>query len=75
VAKGSAHWRSALPRRRGDRLLLAAGGAALVAMPALWAWILYVSGLGAGLIRLSAFVLSGAAAAIGLGMIRLLERR
>jgi len=44
-------------------------------MPALWAWVLYASGFGAGLIRLSAFILSGVTAAIGLGMIRLLERR
>ncbi|MGH2922575.1 MAG: hypothetical protein ACRDKH_00895 [Solirubrobacterales bacterium] len=74
--EGIAHRRSALPPRRRDRLLLAAGCAALVAaMPVLWAWVLYASAFGPGLTRLCALALGVAAAAIGLGMIRLLDRR
>lgn len=44
-------------------------------MPVLWAWVLYASAFGPGLTRLCALALGVAAAAIGLGMIRLLDRR
>jgi hypothetical protein len=57
-------------------VLLAAGGAALIAaMPACWAWVFYVSDFGASAVRLCALGLGLTAAAIGLGMIRLLDRR
>lgn len=56
--------------------MLAAGASCLVAaLPALWTWVLYASGFGAGLIRLCAVALALAAAVVGLVMIRLLDRR
>jgi hypothetical protein len=63
-----------LPERRVDRLLLAAGAAALLAViPMLWIWLLYGSGLGRGAIDAAAIGLSGLAVGIGMGMIRLLD--
>ena len=71
----SAHRRLELPRRRGDRWLLALGATALVAaIPLGWIWVLYASGFGRELVTVSAVVLSAAAAAIGLAMIRALDR-
>jgi len=76
VDEGTAHPRSALPPGLRDRVLFAIGGAALIAaVPVMWAWTLYVSGFGPGLIRLCAVALGIVAAAIGFGMIRLLDRR
>ena len=72
----TAHWRSALPPRRRDRWLLAAGASALIAgLPALWTWVLYASGFGASLVRVCAVALALTAAVVGLAMLRLLDRR
>jgi len=72
----SAHRRLELPRRRADRWLLALGAIALVAaIPLAWIWVLYASDFGRDLVTFSAVALSAAAAAIGMAMLRALDRR
>ena len=63
-----------LPERRSDRLLLAVGAAALLAViPMLWIWLLYGSGIGQGAVWLGGIGLSVLALGIGMAMIRMLD--
>jgi hypothetical protein len=63
-----------LPQGRLDRVLLAVGAAALLAViPMLWIWLLYGSGLSQTAITVAAIGLCVLAAGIGGAMIRLLD--
>jgi hypothetical protein len=64
-----------LPQRTLDRVLLALGAAALVAViPMLWIWLLYRSGLGDGAVYAGAIVLGALALGTGLLMNRILDQ-
>jgi hypothetical protein len=64
-----------LPQRTLDRVLLALGAAALVAViPMLWIWLLYRSGLGDAAVYAGAIVLGALALGTGLLMNRILDQ-
>ena len=68
------HTELPLPQGRVDRLLLALGAGALLAVvPMLWLWLLYGAAVGPATRYAAGIGLSIIALAIGLAMIRILD--
>lgn len=74
MAQRQGDWRSALPRERPTRILLAVGALALIAViPLLWMWLLYASSLSPAVVYAGAVTLAGITIATGAAMIRILD--
>ena len=68
------NWRSALPRGRADRVLLAVGAAALLlVVPMLWIFLVYGRALAGAELWAGGITLCALTAGIGFAMIRLLD--
>jgi hypothetical protein len=68
------HVRLPMPERRGDRVLLGLGAAALLAVvPMLWIWLLYGSGASGSGIYIGGIALALITAGIGGAMLRILD--
>jgi hypothetical protein len=68
------NWRSALPRRRVDRVLLGAGIVALLlVVPTVWILLVYGRALAGAELWVAGIGLSVMTAGIGLAMLRILD--